>query len=708
VRRTRGWLFGGALLIAAAPAFAAPRPALVYPQPPRADVVDTYWGTPVPDPYRPLENVDAPATQAWLRDEAALTRRYLDALPYRAAIASATRGMAPASAAETPIERHGAFWSSSRGEPGKRPVILVRDAALQPDRVLLDENALPANVTVALSEWSRSGRLFAYATETNGSDWLTWRVRDVATATDLPDVIRWSKFGGVAFNGDDGFYYSGYDAPAPGHESDAVPPGPYKAFYHRLGTAQSGDLLLATAAGPDQWPWTRVTDDGRYALTVTGPGENNGWDVFPADRPEGPRATLVGQGPGQITVIGNAGTRFFFWSHRDAPNGRIVAIDADDPHHGAHVIVPERSDALADASFIAGRLYLVYLHDVYDVLEVADTQGRSLSPIPLPGLGSVTTPVSDGDDASVYFTYESFIEPRTTFRYDVATKRTTAVARQPVQFDSSAYVTEQLFATSRDGVRVPVFVTHRRDMRYDGSTPTILWGYGAGGDVFTVTPYFGSTNALWLRFGGAYAVVNARGGGEYGERWHRAAMLGQKQHTFDDVIAAAQLLVDRKITSPAKLALSGASWGGLMVGAVVTERPDLFAAATSSAGIYDMVRFPISSAGAPTASEMGRADQSEAAFRALYAYSPLHNVRTGRIYPAMLIATGDRDDRVAPSESYKFAAALQQAQAGDAPILLRVTANAGHDYGPAGSAANSTADRYAFLFKALNFKPSLP
>jgi prolyl oligopeptidase len=700
-----------AALLAAAPALAVAQNArLAYPEPPRATVVDTYWSTPVRDPYRPLETVDAPRTQAWLRAESALTRTYLDALPYRDGIAAAWRALAPEGASETPLERHGEFWSRSRREVGKRTVIYVRDAALQPDRVLLDMNALPANVTLdgRLIAWSRSGRLFAYPTHTNGSDWITWRVRDVLTGNDLPDVVRWSKYGGLAFNGEDGFYYSGYDAPAPGHEADAAPPGPYKAFYHRLGTPQSADLLLATAASSGEYPWNAVTEDGRYGVTVTGPAGDNGWDIFPPDQPAAKRTKLIDPGPGDLWSVGNAGPRFFFRTVRGAPNGHVIEVDADDPHHTVRTIVPERADTLADASLIGGRLYLKYLHDVHDVLEITDTNGRRLGSISLPGLGSVTTPAADGEDGSVYYTYESFTEPATTFRYDEKANTSTVVARSPVRFDGSAFVTEQSFAVSKDGTRVPVFVTHRRDMRYDGSTPMLLWAYGAYGYLPTVTPAFGEEQALWLEMGGAYAVVNARGGGEYGESWHRAGMLAQKQHGIDDVIAAAEMLSARKITSAPKLALSGASAGGLMVGAVVTQRPDLFGAAIPSAALLDMLRYQKLSEPGTTAQEFGSSDQSEAAFRTLYAYSPLQNVRAGTRYPAMLIMAADHDDRVPPAHSYKFAAAVQSAQAGDAPILLRVAANAGHDYGLAGTVTTTVTDRFAFLAKALNFTPSLP
>ncbi|MEA2718719.1 MAG: prolyl oligopeptidase [Candidatus Eremiobacteraeota bacterium] len=465
-------------------------------------------------------------------------------------------------------------------------------------------------------------------------------------------------------------------------------------------------MLLAAAPNAQEFPATNVSEDGRYGVMTVGPPDTNGFDVFPAEQPGAPRRTLVEPANGPVRYVANTGSRFFFRVNAGSPNGRIIEVDAADPQHHARTIVAERTDALVGASLIRDRFYLNYLHDVHNVLEVADAGGRRIGTIALPGIGTATVPVGDAGDDVAYYTYESFTEPRSTYRYELATGRSTLAFRDPTPFDGAPFVTEQLFATSKDGTRIPVFVTHRRDVRYDGSTPTILWGYAGYGDLWTLTPGFGWTTAVWLQMGGAYAVVNARGGGEYGDGWHRAGMLEHKQHGFDDVIAAAELLIARKITSPSKLALTGASLGGLMVGAVVTQRPDLFGAALPNAAVLDMLRFQKFDFGAGMSTETGSSDQSEAMFRVLYAYSPLHNVRAGTRYPAMLITTGDHDDRVLPAHSYKFAAALQQAQGGDAPILLRVTENAGHDYAAAGTAGERLADRYAFLVKALHFTPS--
>jgi prolyl oligopeptidase len=703
---TRSWLqLTGIALAITTPVLAAPGTSPVYPEPPRANVVDTYWGTPVPDPFRPLENINAPDTQRWLGAQETITRSYLDGIAQRAPIRTEVARMFTPAPSATPLVHHGAYWTSTRYEPGRRPVTVVRSGADGPERTLFDANVLPANVTVAYYVWSRSGKSLAYATETNGSDWLTWHVRNVTTGVDLPDVVRWSKYVDASFEGDRGFCYSGYDAPASGNESDPTPPGSYKAFFHRLGTPQSSDVLVV-AAPPNRFDATDVRNDGFAIEYIDGTNNLNGYDVFPADRPGAPRRTLIEPNDGTTRYVGNIGPRFFFRVSAAAPNGRVVEVDANDDAHHARTVVPERADPLVNATLIGDRLYLEFLHGVHSVIEIADLRGRPLGTIALPGAGTASIPEGNAEDGFAYYTYESFIDPPATFRYDLRAGTSTVAARQPIPFDPAPFVTDQLFATSKDGTGVPVFVTHRRDMRYDGSTPTRLWGYGGYGSTFTLTPTFGWSTAVWLEMGGAYAVVNARGGGEYGEAWHRAGMLEQKQHVFDDVIAAAQLLVDRKVTSPAKLALEGASEGGFMVGAVVMQRPELFAAAIPSAAGFDVLRAQKFNSEAAHASEIGSVDQSEAMFRTIYAYSPLHNVHDGTRYPAMLIVTGDHDDRVFPAHSYKFAAAVQHAQAGKAPILLDVALNAGHDYGVAGTAVDRTADRFAFLTETLNFTPA--
>ena len=437
--RTRDLLLAGALLLAAAPAFAQSRTPLVYPAAPHSDTVDDYWGTPVPDPYRPLEHVDAPQTQAWLRAEAAATRRYLDALPYRDRIKTRFRQFTTTWTTETALERHGQFWTVTRVVAGKRAVMFVRDAALQPDRVLLDENALPPAEHVAYVDWSRSGNLIAYGTESGGSDWITWHVRDVASATDLPDVVRWSKYVDVAFAGDDGFYYSGYDAPASGVANDGAPNGVYKAFYHRLGTPQSADLLLACAANSGEFPATSVTADGAYALLLTGTLGDSGYDVFPAAC-AGRASARARRARRRRRAVLRRQRRFalLFRTTAAAPNGRIIEVDAADPQHRARTMVPERADPLVDARRIGDRFYLDYLHDVHTVLDVADDAGRPLGTIALPGAGTATVPSADVEDDPdfAYYTYESFTQPKTTYRYDLRSGASTPATNDSLPFDA--------------------------------------------------------------------------------------------------------------------------------------------------------------------------------------------------------------------------------------------------------------------------------
>ncbi len=691
------------------PAQAVPTARPVYPAAPRGTVVDSYYGTTVPDPYRWLEDVAAPQTAAFVASENALTRRYLDAVPQRAAIRAEYLRL-ESFPTVGPSIRHGARWYFARNSGSQNDdVLYVRPSEHGPARVFFDPNGLSADgtVTVAYRIWSDDGRYFGYATQTAGSDWLTWHVRDAASGRDLPDTVRWSKYVEASFDRDEGFYYSGYDAPADGKGLSGAKLGRYKAFYHRLGTPQAADrVVFAPADHPDWFVSTQSASDGRYAIVYAGTIGHNGYYWRRRGEPAAalrPLIPVIGSQPGSF-YVGNDGTRFYFDTAIGAPHGRIVWVDGDDPAHRMHTIVPERADALGGVSLIGNRFYLEYLHDVHSVVDVVDVRGRHVGSVALPGLGTAGTPGGRRRDRFAYYTFTSFTVPVTLYRYDTLTGRSTVATRYGLPFDAAAFVTEQLFATSKDGTRVPLFVTHRLGIPLDGSTPTLLYGYGGFG--YSLTPGFGAASATWLALGGAYAVVNARGGGEYGEDWHRAGMGANKQHVFDDVIAAAQVLIERGIASPAKLALSGTSGGGLMVGAVITQRPDLFGAALPDVGPMDMLRFQKFTVGAAWTPETGASDGSAEQFRTLYAYSPYHRVREGVRYPATLITTGDHDDRVFPAHSYKFAAALQHAQAGDAPILLRVEADAGHSgAGTIERAADKVADRYAFLVANLHFTP---
>jgi prolyl oligopeptidase len=692
-----------AALLGAAPALAARLP---YPDAPRDPKPDTYFGTTVPDPYRWLENVDSPRTQAWVRAEGDLTRTYLDAVPQRGAIKDAYRKLLDYEKIGAPF-REGKRWFFSRNSGlQNQSVLYVRDGERAPARVFLDPNTLAADGTIALAgeSFTTDGRSMAYATESSGSDWQTWHVRDVASGKDLADRLEWCKFSGATWVGDRGFYYSRYDKPSAANTT-LVTLGLQKLYFHALGTPQSADPLVFTASAPDVFVGTDKTEDDRYVFLTTskGSGSSLAWK-HPDERAFRP---LFGLEPDvQYNVVGDDGTKLYLQTNAQAPRSRLVWVDVTDPRRALHDIVPQSADALEGVSLIGDRFYLSYLHDAHSLIRVTDLRGTPAGTIALPGIGSGGLPGAHRADRIAYYGFASFTYPTTIYRYDTRTGASTVYQKPKIAFDRSPYVTELDFATSKDGTQVPVFVTHRKNMPLDGSTPTIVHGYG-GFDI-NQTPGFHPGVALWLRMGGAYAEVVLRGGGEYGEAWHDAGRLANKQHVFDDFIAASQMLIDRKITSTPKLAANGGSNGGLLVGAAITQRPDLYGAAIPEVGVLDMLRFQKWTVGNAWVPEYGSADASPEQFKWLYAYSPDDNVKDGTAYPPTLVMTSDHDDRVYPAHSFKFAAALQHAQSGDAPVLLRVEAKGGHGGGrPTDKIIDDEADRYAFLVKTLGFTPAL-
>jgi prolyl oligopeptidase len=695
-----------ALLIVAVPAAAAP---LTYPVATRGTVTDTYFGTTVADPYRWMEDVDAPQTTTWVKAEGALTRAYLDAIPQRPAIRDAYRKLLNFEKVSAPF-REGKWWFFSRNTGlQNQSVLYVRDGEHGTPRVLIDPNTLAADGTVALAgeSFTSDGRYLAYATQASGSDWDTWHVKDVATGKDLPDIIAWSKFSNATWTGDTGFYYSRYDTPSAANTT-LVALGVQKVYYHRLGTPQSADrLIYANPKKPDEFVGVGATEDERYFFFSRDQGDGNSLAWKRTGDPAAPFHEIIGLDPNVgYGIIGDDGNRLYLETNKDAPRSRIVWIDVTDPKHTLHDIVPQSADKIDGESLIGNAFYVGYLHDAHSIVRIFNLHGKQTGSIDLPGIGTGGIPSAHRTDRIAYYGFASYTFPTTIYRYDTVAHTSTVAIRPVVAFDPAPFVTEQLFATSKDGTRVPVFVTHRKDIVLDGSTPTILYGYG-GFDI-SITPAFSTQAALWLQMGGAYAVATLRGGGEYGEAWHDSGRLGKKQHVFDDFIAAAQMLIDRKITSTPRLAINGGSNGGLLVGAVEVQRPDLFGAAIPEVGVLDMLRYQTFTVGKAWVPEYGASTDSAAAFAWLYAYSPDHNVKDGTHYPPTLVMTSDHDDRVFPAHSFKFAALLQHAQAGDAPVLLRVESKAGHGAGrPTDKIIDDVADRFAFLVKNLNFTPSL-
>ena len=697
-----------AALVAVSPVPASAAP-LAYPDAVRGTVADTFFGTAVPDPYRWMEDVDSPQTTAWVKAEGDLTRSYLDAIPQRAAIRDAFRTLLNYEKVSAPSHQ-GPWWFFTRNTGlQNQNVYYVQRGEHGTPRVLLDPNTLAADGTVALAGFhlTHDGSLLAYATQSSGADWQTWHVKNVATGRDLPDTLRWSKFSGASWTGNSGFYYEAYDAPKTGAGNATLSAlGVQKLYFHRLGTPQSADRLILTAAA-DQFAGVERTEDQRYDLFYASKGNGNSLSWKRAGEPEKAVKQLYPLDPNvEYAPVGDDGTKLYLTTNLAAPRGRLVWLDLNDASHALHDIVPQSADALSRVSMHGDRFYVSYLHDAHSIVRVYSLVGRDLGTVDLPGIGTGGEPGGLRADRIAYYAFQSYTYPTTIYRLDTATGKSSVAIRPKIAFDASPYVTEQLFATSKDGTRVPVFVVHRKTMPLDGSTPTILYGYG--GFNISFTPTFSAATATWLKMGGAYAVATLRGGGEYGDAWHDAGRLANKQHVFDDYLAAAQMLIDRKITSTPKLAANGASNGGLLVGAAITQRPDLFGAAIPEVGVLDMLRFQKFTVGKAWVTDYGSADASADQFKYLIAYSPYHNVKDGTAYPPTMVMTSDHDDRVFPAHSFKFAAALQHAQSGDAPVLLRVESKAGHGAGrPTEKIIDDVADRFAFLVKNLRFTPTL-
>jgi len=682
---------------------AATKP-LPYPDAPREDQIDDYFGTLVADPYRWLEDVDSPRTRRWIDEENALTESVLATVPQRAAIRARLTEVWNYERWGVP-ERAGALYAYFRntGLQNQAVLYVTRDLA-EPGRVLLDPNTFSPDGTVALSTtaFSDDGMRLAYSISSSGSDWQEWHVRDVFTGQDLPDIVRWSKFSGAAWKRDgSGFYYSRYDEPS--SRSKFKEANYYhKLYFHRLGTPQSTDLLVYERSDQKEWNFAaHTTEDGQYLVIDAGRGSAPENGIFVKDLVvDGPVVELIPDGDARYNLLGNDGPTFYLLTTKDAARSRIVALDLHE--RVLREIVPETDDRLDTATIFRDRIVASYLRDARAEVVVYSLSGAMESTVALPGLGSVVGFGGKRTDRETFYAYTSYTDPTAIYRYDVAGDRSERVFAPQIRMDKSALESTQVFYRSKDGTRVPMMLTAKKGTPRDGSAPTILYGYG-GFDI-SLTPAFSSAVLVWLEMGGIFAVANVRGGGEYGEAWHRAGMKERKQNVFDDFIAAAEFLIAEKWTSPAKLAIQGGSNGGLLVGACMTQRPELFGAVLPAVAVMDMLRFQRFTIGWAWTSDYGSADDADE-FRTLLAYSPYHNLRPGTAYPATFITTADHDDRVFPAHSFKFAAALQYAQGGDAPILLQVETKAGHGAGkPTDKLIDEVVDRYAFLVRVLGIE----
>jgi prolyl oligopeptidase len=676
--------------------------SLPYPPTRRGDVVETQFGVPVADPYRWLENdvrVDA-EVRDWVTAENRVTEAYLDTLPGRDILARRMKRLYDY--ARTGVPRKGGsryFYTRNSGLQNQSP-LYVREGLNGAERLLIDPNALAKDGATALAEWevSKDGRYLLYAVQDGGTDWRTLRIIDVDTGRTLDDRVEWVKYSGLSWALDGtGFYYSRFDPPADGDKFQATVEN-QRVYFHALGTPQDRDTLVyATPDHPKLGHTAEVTDDGRWLLITSSEGTDDRYalTLIPLTGEERvPRALVKGL-KNDWAFIGNVGDSLYFRTDLKAPRGRIVRLDASRPKARPVQIVPESHDTLGAASMIGGRIVLAYLADARTMAKLVERDGRLVGAVPIPDIGTAVGFSRKAADSETFFSFSSYTDPSVVYRYDVATNSATVWSRPKLAFDPQAFQTDQIFYPSKDGTEIPMFVIRRKDVAASGKpAPTILYGYG--GFNIAQTPGFSPTRLAWLEQGGAVAIANLRGGGEYGKAWHDAGRLSHKQNVFDDFIAAAEYLNAHGIAAKGQIAIEGRSNGGLLVGAVTNQRPDLFAAALPAVGVMDMLRFDRFTAGRYWVDDYGYPNREED-FRNLLSYSPYHTIHDGQDYPAILVTTADTDDRVVPGHSFKYTAALQHADIGSKPHLIRIETRAGHGSGkPVDKTIAEFADIYAF------------
>jgi prolyl oligopeptidase len=673
-----------------------------YPHTPRDEIVETMFGEPVADPYRWLENdvrEDA-RVRDWVSAQNEVTQAYLATLPGRAAIQARMKALWDYERYGIPVKRHGRYFYLRNDGLQNQPALFVQNGLAGEPKLLIDPNGWSKDGATALAEWepSKDGRRLAYGVQDGGTDWRTLKVLDVETGAVLPDEVNWVKFTGLAWarNGA-GFFYSRFPEPAEAAAHQALNLN-HAIYFHAIGTAQTSDrLVYATPDRPKLNHVAEVTDDGRWLLIYSSEGTDDRYEVTLIDltSPKAERRTLVRGLENNWVLAGAIGDTLYFLTNLDAPRQRVVKMDVRSASRPLMEIVPEGEATLERATIAGERLVLSYLVDARSELRLATLDGKPAGAIELPGLGYALTGKGEAGDPELFFSYASFATPGSIFRYDSAAAERSLFRAPEVVFDPAAYEVRQLFYASKDGTRVPMFVVHRKGLDLAGGAPTILYGYG--GFNISLTPDFSPARLQWMEMGGVLAVANLRGGGEYGKAWHDGGRLANKQNVFDDFIAAAEHLVATGVTTKDKLAIEGRSNGGLLVGAVVNQRPDLFAAAIPAVGVMDMLRFNRFTAGRYWVDDYGDPAQ-EADFRALLGYSPYHNIRNGADYPAIMIATADTDDRVVPGHSFKYAAALQAAATGPKPHLIRIETRAGHGLGkPTDKMIEEYADLWAFV-----------
>lgn len=669
--------------------------ALTYPATRKGEVVDTYFGTEIADPYRWLEDDRSEETEAWVKTQNKVTFDYLEQIPYRDALKQRLETLWNYEKVGSPF-KEGDYTYFYRNDGLQNQYVVWRKKGDGEAEIFLDPNTFSDDGTTSLStlKFSRDGSIAAYSVSEGGSDWRKIYIINAETKEVLEAPLVDVKFSGISWRGNEGFYYSSYDKPE-GSELSAKT-DQHKLYYHKLGQAQSEDTLVfgGTEEQKRRYVSGTVTEDDRY-LVISGATSTSGNDLFIIDltKSDAPLVPVLTDFDSDTYVIDNQGSKLFLVTDRNAPNKKIVTVDAANPvPEKWQDFIPETENVLT-ASTGGGYFFAEYMVDALSKVYQYDYNGKQVREIALPGPGSVSAPDGKREDKTLYYTFTNYKTPSTIFAFDVDAGKSSVYRESGAKFDPAAYESKQVFYTSKDGTKVPMLITYKKGLKLNGKNPTILYGYG--GFNISLTPSFSIPNAVWLELGGVYAVPNLRGGGEYGKRWHDAGTKLQKQNVFDDFIAAGEYLVEQGYTSRDYLAIRGGSNGGLLVGAVMTQRPDLVKVALPAVGVMDMLRYHTFTAGAGWAYDYGTAEQSQEMFEYLKGYSPVHNVKAGVNYPATLVTTADHDDRVVPAHSFKFAAELQSKQTGAAPTLIRIETNAGHG---AGTPVSKSIEQYADIF----------
>ena len=680
---------------------------LTYPKAEKVDTVDVYFGTEVADPYRWLENDTSAATAAWVEAENKVTNEYLAQIPFRKQLLERLTNLANYEKIGAPFKKHGKYYFYKNDGLQNQSVLYVQDSLEGEPRVFLDPNKLSDDGTVALTglSFSHDGKYAAYTISRSGSDWTEIYVLDTVTGQLLDDHIEWAKFTGAAWQGD-GFYYSAYDAPVKGKEFSNVNEN-HKVYYHKIGTPQTEDkLIYQNPAYPKRFYYTGTSEDERILFVYeSGAGRGNNLFIKDLKKANAPFIQLTTDFDYQYSPIEVIDNNVYIFTNYGAPKNRIMVADINNPKlENWKELIPEMESVLSSAEVIGGKLFLTYDKDASNHAYVYSQKGEHMHEIKLPSLGSVGFSGTK-DDKECFFVFTSFTTPGTIYKYDMD-KNSYELYRAPkVEFNSDDFVTEQAFFPSKDGIMIPMFLTYKKDLERNGNNPVFLYGYGGFG--ISLNPGFTTSRIPFLENGGIYAQVNLRGGSEYGEEWHIAGTKMQKQNVFNDFISAAEYLINNKYTNPDKIAIVGGSNGGLLVGACMTQRPDLFKVAIPQVGVMDMLRYHKFTIGWNWASDYGTSEDSQEMFEYLKGYSPLHNLKPGTKYPATMVTTADHDDRVVPAHSFKFAATLQECNDGTNPTIIRIDSKAGHGAGkPMAKVWEEQADIYGFIMYNLKMKPA--